>query len=68
MTAVAPLVAEYVPATQAVQVSAALEPMAGPQYPLVQVQEALEELANADAALVPQVKQSDDTVLAVSSL
>jgi len=65
VTAVAPLVAEYVPATQAVQVSAALEPMGGPQYPLVQVQEVLEELANADAALVPQVKQSDDPVLAV---
>ena len=65
---VADLTVKYLPASQAVQLSAALEPMVGPQYPLVQVQEVLEELAIADAALVPQVKQSDDTVLAVSSL
>jgi hypothetical protein len=56
---------KYLPATQAVQVSEAASPMGGPQCPALQVQEVLEELANADAALVPQVKQSDDPVLAV---
>ncbi len=62
---VADVPVKYLPAMQAVQVSAALEPMAGPQYPALQVQDVLALLANADAALVPQVKQSDDPVLAV---
>ena len=59
---------KYLPATQAVQVREVAVPMAGPQYPLLQVHEVLAPLANADAALLPQVKQSDAAVLAVKAL
>jgi hypothetical protein len=56
---------KYLPTTQAVQLSEGLEPMPGPQYPMLQVQFVLAPLATADAALAPQVKQADDAVLAV---
>ena len=59
---------KYLPATQAVQVREVAVPMAGPQYPLLQVHEVLAPLANADAALLPQVTQSDAAVLAVKAL
>ena len=68
-TAVAPTAAENLPVTQAVQVSdSAASPMSGPQYPALQVQDVLALLANADAALVPQVLQSASAVLAVKAL
>ena len=59
---------KYLPVAQAVQVREASVPMAGPQYPLLQVHEVLAPLATADAALLPQVKQSDAAVLAVKAL
>jgi hypothetical protein len=65
---VADLTVKYLPARQAVQLSEELEPMAGPQYPMLQVQDVLAPLATADAAFAPQVKQADNAVLAVSSL
>jgi hypothetical protein len=68
VTAVAPLVAEYVPATQGVQVSEAASPMGGPQYPALQVQDVLALLADKDAALAPQFRQAVDAVLAVKAL
>ena len=49
---------KYLPATQGVQVSEAASPMGGPQCPALQVQDVLALLANADAALVPQVRQA----------
>ncbi len=65
---VADLTVKYLPARQAVQLSTALEPMAGPQYLMLQVQDVLVPLATADAEFTPQVKQADNAVLAVSSL
>ena len=60
---------KYLPVAQAAQVrEASAVPMAGPQYPLLQVHEVLAPLATADAALLPQVKQSDAAVLAVKAL
>ena len=59
---------KYLPGTQPVQLSLTPVPMAGPQYPLLQVHEVLAPLATADAALLPQVKQSLNAVLPVSAL
>jgi hypothetical protein len=42
--------------------------MGGPQYPALQVQDVLASLADADAALEPQVRQSDSAIVAVKAL
>ena len=66
---VADVPVKYLPATQAVQVSeVASEPMGGPQYPALQVQDVLALLATEDAALSPQVRQAVSAVLAVKAL
>ena len=66
---VADVFVKYLPATQAVQVSEATDsPMSGPQYPALQVQDVLAPLADADEALAPQVRQSEDAGLAVKAL
>ncbi len=65
---VADVPVKYLPAMQAVQVSAAVEPMAGPQYPALQVQDVLALLADKDAALAPQCRQAVDAVLAVKAV
>ncbi len=57
---------KYLPAMQAVQVSeVSPEPMSGPQYPALQVQDVLAPLADADAAYEPQVRQADAAVKAL---
>ncbi len=55
---VADVAVKYLPATQAVQESEATSPMGGPQYPALQVQDALALLASTDAALELQVVQA----------
>ena len=60
---------KYLPATQAVQFSeVSPEPMSGPQYPALQVQDVLAPLADADEALAPQVRQSEEASLSVKAL
>ncbi len=59
---------EYLPATQAVQVSEAAAPMGGPEYPALQVQDVLAPLAAGDAALTPQATQAAGAIMAVTAL
>jgi hypothetical protein len=61
---VAEVPVEYLPATQAVQVSEATSPMSGPQYPALQVQDVFALLAATDAALELQVGQEVAPVMA----